>query len=70
MSSLSHTTLSATVRRLLADRRTRSAASARRRKRTGADRRRTPSTTTLRHELDSFRKAQGAPYWHHDQRGG
>jgi hypothetical protein len=29
-----------------------------------------PSTITMRSELESFRRAQGAAYWHHDRRAG
>jgi hypothetical protein len=35
---------------------------------TDADRQRGPSTMAMRRELESFRLAQGAPYWHHDPR--
>lgn len=71
MSSLRHTaTLSATVRLLLADRRKATATRVRTRPQAGSGRRRVPSAGTLRDELASFRRAQSAPYWHHDHRAG
>jgi hypothetical protein len=62
MRSLTEKSFSTAVRRLLADRRnaTRGA-----RLGTNAGRRR-PSAKAMRRELESFRRAQGAAYWHHD----
>jgi hypothetical protein len=70
MRSFSQKTFSAAVRRLLADRRTAPAAAARARPETNAGRRPGPSTMAMRRELESFRRAQGAAYWHHDGRAG
>ena len=70
MRSLGQKSFSAAVRRLVADRRDVPAAAPRARPESKDGRRRTPSATTMRHDLESFRRAQGAAYWHHDRRPG
>jgi Arc/MetJ-type ribon-helix-helix transcriptional regulator len=70
MRSLGQKTFSAAMRRLLADRDAVSAAGPRARVETNAGRRRTPSSMAMRDDLESFRRAQGAAYWHHDRRPG
>jgi hypothetical protein len=68
MRSLTQKTLSAAVGRLLAGRQKVPSAAASARSETDPSRRRGPSETVTRHELDSFRRAQGAAYWHYDRR--
>jgi hypothetical protein len=70
MRSLGQKRFSAAVRRLLADGQDVPAAAARVRPESKDGRRRTPSATAMRHDLESFRRAQGAAYWHHDRRAG
>ena len=53
--------LSIAVRRLVAQRITRAKA-------TSTSDRRGPSSVAMRRELEAFRRAQGAAYWHHDRR--
>jgi hypothetical protein len=74
MRSLSQKRFSTAVRRLLAKRHNVRSASPRARPQTDAPldatagRGRGPSAMAARRDLDAFRQAQGAPYWHHDAR--
>jgi hypothetical protein len=70
MGSLDQKTFSAALRRLLSDRHDVTAAGPPARPETKAGRSRTPSSMARRHDLESFRRAQGAAYWHHDRRAG
>jgi hypothetical protein len=70
MRSLGQKTFSAAVRRLLPDRHEVPAAGPRARPESEDGRRRTPSAMAMRHDMESFRRAQGAAYWHHDRRAG
>jgi hypothetical protein len=69
MRSLTQKTFSAAVRRLLAGRRNAPSAAPRARPEADSGSRRDPSAMLMRSELESFRRAQGAAYWHHDRRG-
>jgi hypothetical protein len=65
----SQETFASAVRRLLADRRSERATgtrSSRRFNRTSGRLR--PSAAAMRRELESFRRSQAFPYWHHDHR--
>ena len=70
MGSIGQKTFSDALRRLLADRHDVPAAGPQVRAGTKAGRPRTPSSPAMRHDLESFRRAQGAAYWHHDRRAG
>jgi hypothetical protein len=70
MRSLIQKTLSTAGRRLRVDRDNVPSAARRPRPETNADGRQGPSAMVMRHELESFRRAQGAAYWHHDRRAG
>jgi hypothetical protein len=70
MGSLSQKTVSTAVRRLLADLHKLPSVASRARPETAAGRQQGPSAVTMRRDLESFRRAQGAAYWHHDRRAG
>lgn len=65
----SQQTFASAVRRLLADRKGERATGARFRRRSNrASGRLGPSSAAMRRELESFRRSQAFPYWHHDHR--
>jgi hypothetical protein len=68
MRSLSQQAFFVAVRRLLANRNRGPSAASLARPETKLGRWRGPSTIVMRRELESFRRAQGAAYWHHDRR--
>jgi hypothetical protein len=68
MRSLSQKRFSSTVRALLADRHAKGSPALGARPGVGTRRRKGRSVVVMRRELESFRNAQAAPYWHHDHR--
>jgi hypothetical protein len=70
MRLLSPKNLSAAMRGLLAGGHKMPDVASRSRAKSNTDLRAGPSAIAMGRELESFRRAQGTPYWHHDRRAG